>query len=149
MNDAKKHTDSTVTPKTAWWRFPLSILVFIVGFFLFPMLFGLLLGLTNFITPNFFKSSYMWRFIISDIFGISVAFTAMNAVLKDNGFTFQTVFSVLVAVYSISVAVWNWAHAWSTLEQLLGMFAIGITSIVYAVLNGRKISPKNQALKDK
>lgn len=114
-----------------WWRYPVSIVAFILAFFIMPALFGVALQLTDLITPSFFKSGGLWMHILASILGVGTAFEIMERIMLKRKYVFQTIWSAIVAAYSFFVAIWNRFYGASTPEQFFGMIAIGIVAIAH------------------
>lgn len=135
--------DKENVPKVAWWRYPLSILAFTVAFFLLPILIGLLLNITNLITPPYYKNSELWIHILSDILSATIGFDIVDKLMLEQNYIFQAIWAAIVAIYSFFVAITNWVLGSSTLEQFLGVLAIGVIAIVFVGLSCKKNKDSN------
>lgn len=122
----------------AWWRYVASVLIFIVAYFLLPPVIGIALAVTNLFSPEFYKSSEMWMFVLSDILSVSIGFSLVEAILLKQKYVFQAVFSALVAVYSFLVAVTNWTSGFTTGIQFLGVLSMGVVSLVFVGVSCKK-----------
>lgn len=122
----------------AWWRYPAAVFALLASFFLLPMFIGIALYVTNLFTPEYFKSSGMWIFILSDILGAVVGFDLVDTILLKQKYVFQAILASIVSIYSFFVAITNWLVGASTLEQLLGVSAMGVVALVYVGLSCKK-----------
>ena len=68
------------------WRYPASIGAFIVIYFLLPAAFGVVLMLTNLITPPYFKSTEIDQFVLANLLAAGTGFYAMEEILKHKKF---------------------------------------------------------------
>ena len=121
-----------------WWRYPVAILVFVATYFLLPVLIGLLLTITNCFSPEFYKSSELELFILTDVLAAAIGFNLVDKIMLKQKYVFQAIWATIVAVYSFFVAITNWFYGGSSLEQLLGVSAMGIVAIVYVGLSCKK-----------
>ena len=121
-----------------WWRYPVAILVFVATYFLLPVLIGLLLTITNLFSPEFYKSSELELFILTDILSAAIGFNLVDEIMLKQKYVFQAIWATIVAIYSFFVAITNWFFGGSSLERLLGVLAMGIVAIVYVGLSCKK-----------
>ena len=122
----------------AWWRYPVAILAFVASYFLLPILFGLLLIITNWLSPEYYRSSELWIFVLSDILSATVGFEIVDVLMLKQNYVFQAVWATIVAIYSFLVAITNWFYGGSSLEQILGVSAMGVVAIVFVGLSCKK-----------
>ena len=121
-----------------WWRYLVAILAFVATYFLLPVLIGLLLTITNLFSPEFYKSSELELFILTDILSAAIGFNLVDEIMLKQKYVFQAIWATIVAVYSFFAAITNWFLGGSSLEQLLGVLAMGIVAIVYVGLSCKK-----------
>ena len=121
-----------------WWRYPVAILVFIVAYFLLPIVAGLILTITNWFSPEYYKSSEMWIYILADVASAVVGFLWVEKLLENKKYVFQAVWAAIVAIYSFVVAVINRIAGITNLKQFLGVLAMGVVSIVYVGISCKK-----------
>ena len=122
----------------AWRRYPVAVLAFVATYFLLPILIGLLLTITNWFSPEYYKSSELWIFVFSDILSAIAGFHFVDELMLKQNYVFQAVWAAIVSIYSFFVAITNWILGSSSLEQLLGVLAMGIVAIVYVGLSCKK-----------
>lgn len=125
-------------PKTSWWRFPAAIISFCGIIILVPVLIALALALTNYIIPNAFKRTALDIIFFSDLFGAILGFNIIEDILQKRNYIFQMVFAILSAIYFSFVAIVNMIYGASTIPQFLGVSAMAVTSIVFAVKSKKK-----------
>ena len=127
----------------AWWRYPVAILAFVASYFLLPILFGLLLIITNWLSPEYYRNSELWIFVLSDILSVTTGFEIVDVLMLKQNYVFQAVWATVVAIYSFLVAVTNWFYGDSSLEQILGVLAMGGVAVVFVGISCKKNKDSN------
>lgn len=122
----------------AWWRYPLAVIAFTVIYFFLPFFVGIALNVTNWFTPEYYKSSDLWIYVLSDILSAVIGFEFVNKLMLKQKYTFQAIWATIVAIYSFFVAIFNRILGVSTLEQFMGVLAMGIVAVVYVGLSCKK-----------
>ncbi len=126
-----------------WWRYPVAIITFVAAYFLLPLLIGIALTVTNWFSPEYYKSSELWIYVLSDILGAIIGFELVNKLMLKQNYVFQAIWAAIVAIYSIFVAITNRVLGITTLEQFLGVLAMGIVAVVYVGLSCKNNKASN------
>lgn len=125
--------------KTPWWKFALAIASFILIFFLGPTLIYLFLQLSNLFVPRAYQNTNEWIYVLSCVTGMVLACGSLEKILKRTQFAFCMIICIIGAIYSVAVAVWNFAIRATEFYQFIGLAAEGIVATVFAVLYGGNI----------
>lgn len=120
-----------VKAKTPWWRYVLTIAVFVIMYFLLPVLWAFLLNLTNLTTPRYMRNdSPLWFIFVSYIFAAEMTSSIALAVSKKS-YLFVAILDYLASGYSFFVAGWNYALSITTLDEMICTYA---GAVVYCIM---------------
>ena len=137
-----------MTMKTPWWKYVLSVLAFIILFFVAPLLVDIAWRLATLFAPSAFKSSAEWINIVSTAIGVGIAIEVSDRILSSAHPKFSMVLSIICAFYMIAVGVWNFACGATTVFNMIAMFAGAVVSVFCAVQFGKLILKDSKASGD-
>ena len=122
--------------KTAWWRYVLATLVFVVIHFLAPGLIAIISRFLDLFTPGYLRGSeaesITWAWFIGYILTSVLNCQAVLALTKEKQI-FVGVLALIAAAYSLFASAWNYALGYNSLSVTISIIAGGITYLVVGV----------------
>lgn len=123
--------------KYKWWRYALAVVVFVVAYFLAPVVVNILYKLLNLFTPRAYQSSVEWiDFITYLLTPIAVLYVVGKVV--DGSHKFSMVLMIIGAFYTVFVTTWNYAYGTLSTWTAISMALEAVVFIILAVTEGKK-----------
>lgn len=131
------YDNATVITPMPWWRYVLAVLAAVVLYLLAAPLFNIILIL-SYTLSGVHLPSPEWIRIICTCGAVAAALMSADYILKQERSVFSMVLSIVCAMYTLAVGVWNFALGTTVLIELIAMLAGSITAVCFAVSYGRR-----------
>lgn len=131
--------------KYKWWRYFLAVILFVVAYFLAPLVINILQNLMNLLTPKYYQNTQGWINLVTYLLTPIAVWYVVDRVTPE-AFRFEMVLMIIGAFYTVFVTTWNFAFGMLDTITAISMALEAVVFIVMAIYSG-KASAESKSVK--